>query len=275
MAGRGDRQVRLHGGVEIPRLGLGVYMVRPGAPTRQAVAAALAAGYRHVDTARMYRNERDVGRAVRQSGIPRSEIFVTTKLQNRDHGYDRALRAFDHSLEALGLDYIDLYLIHWPVEGRRTETWKALCALLEDGRCRAIGVSNYTREHLEELLEVSPVRPAVNQVEFSPFLFQRGLLEFCAENDIQLEAYSPLTRGERLGEPVLRDVGRSHGKSPAQVLIRWALQHELVVIPKSARPERIRENLEVFDFELGDAEMARLDALDEGYRTCWDPTREP
>ena len=267
--------VRLHNGVEIPRLGLGVWQIRSGGPTRRAVSAALESGYRHIDTARMYGNERDVGRAARESGILRQRIFVTTKLRNEDHGYDRAMRAFERSVEALGVGYVDLYLIHWPVQGRRRESWKALVTLLEDGRCRAIGVSNYTVRHLEELMESSPVVPLVNQVEFSPFLYQQELLEFCRAHRIQLEAYSPLTHGHRLRDPVLCDIAADHGKSAAQVLIRWGLAHGLVVIPKSSRPERIRENADVFDFALSGDQIKALDRLHDGYRTCWDPTRAP
>jgi diketogulonate reductase-like aldo/keto reductase len=270
---RVDSRISLRGGVEIPRLGLGVYQIRPGRTTQRAVLAALECGYRHIDTAGMYGNERDVGQTLRESGIPRRDVFVTTKLWNDDHGKARAERALQRSLDQLGLHYVDLYLIHWPVPRLRAETWKALCAAREKGLCRAIGVSNYTVRHLEELLASGDEAPAVNQVEFHPFLYQRALLEFCRGQGIALEAYSPLTRGRRLRDRRVLAIAERHGKSPAQVLIRWALEHGLVVIPKSARPDRIAENADVFDFSLSPDERAALDGLDEGLRTCWDPTR--
>jgi diketogulonate reductase-like aldo/keto reductase len=240
-----------------------------------AVGYALEIGYRLVDTAAAYGNERDVGVALRESGTPREEAFVTTKLWNSDHGFGPALEACDESLRALGLDYLDLYLIHWPVQALRAETWEAMAALLKEGKCRAIGVSNYTVRHLKELLATSDVVPAVNQVEFSPFLYQRDLLEFCRRETIQLEAYSPLTRGLRLKHPAVAALAAKHRKSPAQILIRWGLQHDLVVIPKSVREDRIRENSQVFDFALSSEDMGTLDSLDESLHTCWDPSRAP
>jgi len=266
---------KLNSGQEIPMLGLGVYQTPAGRVTQEAVKFALKTGYRHVDTASLYGNEEDVGRGVRDGGVPREQVFVTTKLWNSDHGYDSALSACDKSLRRLGLGYIDLYLIHWPVTELRGETWKALVELQRRGSCRAIGVSNYTVRHLQELLDSSEVTPAVNQVEFNPFLYQEDLLHFCNDKGIQLEAYSPLTRGHKLRHPTVVDVAQRYSKSPAQVMIRWSLQHELVVIPKSARPERIRENSEVFDFEISSADMSRLDSLSENLHTDWDPTHEP
>ncbi len=264
--------VRLRDGVDMPILGLGVWQSAPGEETRRAVAEALSAGYRHVDTARAYRNEADVGAAIRESGLPRGEVFVTTKLWNADHGYDRALRAIDASLEALGMEQVDLFLVHWPVEGLRNDTWRGMEAVLASGKARSIGVSNYTARHLDELLGRAKVPPSVNQVEFSPFLHQRELLEHCRRNGVQLEAYGPLVRGHKMDHPMLLRIARSHGRTPAQVLLRWGIQHELVVIPKSVRPERIRENADLFGFALGREDMAALDGLDEGYRTSWDPT---
>jgi methylglyoxal/glyoxal reductase len=265
----------LNSGQEIPMLGLGVYQTPAGRITQEAVKFALKTGYRHIDTATIYGNEEDVGRGVRDSGVPREQVFVTTKLWNSDHGYDAALKACDRSLRRLGLEYIDLYLIHWPVTELRGETWRALVELQRRGSCRAIGVSNYTVRHLQELLDGSEVTPAVNQVEFNPFLYQEELLKFCSGKGIQLEAYSPLTRGHKLSHPTVLDVAKKHSKSPAQIMIRWSLQHELVVIPKSARPERIKENSEVFDFNISPADMSRLDSLSEDLRTDWDPTDEP
>src|SRR3990172_3491318 len=265
----------LHDGSSFPYLGLGVYRSPLGRPTQAAVGYALEIGYRHIDTARIYGNERDVGIAVRESGVPRDTIFVTTKLWNTDHGYDAAVKACERSLRELGLSSVDLYLVHWPVPGRRIETWKALEDLARRGLARSIGVSNFTIEHLEELLGATDVVPTVNQVEFSPFTFQKALLEYCRDHRIQLEAYSPLTKGYRLDHPVVREVASRHAKSPAQVLLRWGLQHEVVVIPKSNRRERILENSQIFDFTLSDRDMATLDGLDESLRTGWDPTGMP
>jgi len=259
----------------MPVLGLGVYQIPSGRATEEAVKSALKVGYRHIDTASLYGNEESVGRAVRNSGVPRESVFVTTKLWNSDHGYEAAIRACESSLRRLGLGYIDLYLIHWPVPERRSESWRALTELQRRGLCRAIGVSNYTVRHLEELLDGSDVAPDVNQVEFNPFLYQKELLRFCDGHDIQLEAYSPLTRGYRFRHPTVVEVARHYSKSPAQVMIRWSLQHGLVVIPKSSRPERILENSEVFDFEINSDDMVKLDSLGESLRTDWDPTDEP
>lgn len=267
--------VTLRGGVEMPMLGLGVWQSAPGDETRSAVAAALATGYRHVDTARAYRNEADVGAALRASGLPRGDLFVTTKLWNSDHGYDSALEAIDKSLASLGLAQVDLYLVHWPVEGLRGETWRAMERILADGKARAIGVSNYTVRHLDELLATAKVPPAVNQVEFHPFLNQRALLAYCQLHAIQLEAYGPLVRGQRMDQPVLARVAARHHRTGAQVLLRWGLQHGLVVIPKSVRAERIRENADLYGFALDAEDMDALDRLDEGLRTSWDPTNAP
>ncbi len=278
MAGRAltiRSTVRLRGGVEMPVLGLGVYQSRPGAETREAVRMALAAGYRHVDTARVYGNESDVGNALAASGVPRGEVFVATKLWNADHGYDATLRACDASLERLGLEQVDLYLVHWPVERLRMATWRAMEKLRADGKARAVGVSNYTVTHLDELLAGAKEPPSVNQVELHPFLQQRELVEFCRRAGIQVEAYSPLVKGRRMDDPALLRIARKHGRTPAQVLVRWSLEHGLVVIPKSVRPDRIRENADVFGFALDEEDLAALDDLEEGFRTSWDPTDVP
>lgn len=270
-----DATLQLNSGARIPQVGLGVWQTPSGATTRQAVAAALEAGYRHIDTARIYGNEADVGAAVRESGIPRDQIFVTTKLWNADQGYDQALRAFDASLQRLGLDYVDLYLIHWPVAGKRLHSWQALERLHTEGRARSIGVSNFLVPHLEELLSAAKQVPAVNQIEVSPFLQRRETRALCARHGIVVEAYSPLTHGRRLEHRVLRDVARRVGRSVAQVLLRWGLQRGLVVLPKSTNPTRIAENGALFDFLLDDAAMKELDALEEGLVTGWDPATQP
>ncbi len=268
-------RVRLNDGAQMPVLGLGVFQVPKGRVARETVRSALGVGYRLIDTAALYGNEQEVGKAVRDSGLSREEVFITTKLWNDDQGYESTLRAFERSRTALGVSSVDLYLIHWPVSDKRTESWRALLRLRREGKCRSVGVSNYTVSHLRELLETSDVVPAVNQVEFSPFLFQRELLEFCRDHGIQLEAYAPLTKGRRFGDPTLGRVARSHGVTPAQVLIRWGLQHDVVEIPKSIQPERILENARALELELSPEEMATLDGLDEGFRTSWDPSRIP
>jgi methylglyoxal/glyoxal reductase len=270
-----ESTVKLNNNVRIPILGLGVYQTPPGRVTQNAVKFALSIGYRHVDTARIYGNEADVGEAVRKSGVPREQLFVTTKLWNVDQGYDSALRACEASLKRLGFDYLDLYLIHFPVPETRKESWKAMKTLLEEGKCRAVGVSNFTIPHLEDLLEEHELVPAVNQVEFHPFLYQKELLEYCQRRGIQVEAYSPLARGEKLKHPRLTVVAAKYSKSPAELMIRWGLQHSLVVIPKSTREERIRENSQVFDFEISAEDMRSLDSLNEDLRLNWDPTNIP
>ena len=259
----------LNNGVEIPRLGLGVYQAPPGESTLRAVKYALDVGYRHIDTAWLYGNEGDVGKAILESSIEREEIFITTKVWNSDQGYRSTLAACERSLQRLGLAYVDLYLIHWPVEGQNNNTWKAMIQLLREGKTRAIGVSNYEIFHLQEILQNFDVIPSVNQVEFHPFLYQEKLLEFCKNSNIQLEAYSPLTRGQRLNHPTLVDLAKKYDKSPAQILIRWSLQHGLVVIPKSIRKDRIRENIQVFDFQLEETDMKLLNSLNEDLRTVF------
>lgn len=256
----------------MPYFGLGVYLMNDGKEVQTAVQYALDIGYRLIDTASAYDNESGVGKAIRQSTVERSEIFVTTKLWNSDHGYDKARKAFEKSLKKLDLDYIDLYLIHWPVKNKRKETWRALETLLDDGLCRAIGVSNYMLPHLRELLDYAAILPAVNQVEFSPFLYQKDLLDFCNNHNIQLEAYSPLTRGKKFNNEVLVSIADKYKKTAAQILIRWALEHQVVVIPKSSNPDRIEENADVFDFSIEDQDMEKLDNLNEDFRVSWNPT---
>lgn len=263
---------RLNSGATIPELGLGVW--QSGGATKKAVLAALSAGYRHVDTAAVYGNEAAVGGAIAESGVAREQLFVTTKLWNSDQGYDKALRAFDASLKRLRLEYVDLYLIHWPVPGLRLESWRALEQLFADKRARSIGVSNFLLPHLKELQGASKVLPAVNQLELTPFLQRRDTVALCQELGITLEAYSPLTRGQKLSDPVVTAVALRVQRSPAQVLLRWGLQRGFVVLPKSVTPERILENAALFDFELDSSSMQQLDALEEGLVTGWDPASQ-
>ena len=260
---------KLNNGVEIPLLGLGVYQSPPGKTTERAVSYALKVGYRHIDTAYIYGNESDVGKALRQSGLRSEEVFITTKVWNTEQGYYNTLKACERSLRNLGLAYVDLYLIHWPVQRMSLETWKAMVQLLQEGKARSIGVSNYSIGNLKEILYHSDILPAVNQVEFHPFLYQKELLSFCNKNGIQLEAYSPLTRAKRLNHPIIVEIAKKYGKTPAQVLIRWSIQHDLVVIPKSIHEERIRENSHVFDFELRDEDMKYLDSLNKNLQTVF------
>jgi diketogulonate reductase-like aldo/keto reductase len=267
--------VKLRTGALMPQVGLGVYRAGSGEPTRRAVRDALAIGYRHIDTASVYGNEGDVGHAVRRSDVPRSQIFVTTKLWNADQGLASALRAFDDSIAKLGLAYVDLYLIHWPVVERWRDSWRALERLYEERRARAIGVSNFMVRHLVQLAAEAKVMPAVNQIEVSPFLQQREVRAWCADHGVVVAAYSPLTKGARLGHPVVVEIARRAGRSPAQVLLRWGVQQGLVVLPKSTRPERMRENAAIFDFRLPAQDMAQLNALEQGLVTGWDPRNAP
>jgi diketogulonate reductase-like aldo/keto reductase len=265
--------LQLNNGVEIPQLGFGVFLV-PADEVVEPVRAALDAGYRLIDTAKLYENEEGVGRAVADSGLDRDEIFVTTKVWNSDHGYDRTLRAFDASQQRLGLDVVDLYLIHWPTPQRDlyVDTWRALERLLADGRVRAIGVSNFTEAHLTRLLDETDVVPAVNQVELHPGFAQESLRRFHAEHGIVTESWSPLGRGHGLlDQAVVRDIATAHGRTPAQVVLRWHVQLGCVVIPKSTHTERIKENIDVFDFALGDDEMSALSAITEPQRIGPDP----
>lgn len=271
----GQPTVALRDGRAIPQLGLGVFQVPPGERARSVVTAALAAGYRHVDTAAIYRNESDVGAAIRASGLAPGSVWVTTKLANADQGAASTRRAFEASLDRLGFDAVDLYLLHWPHE-RRLESWRVLEQLQAEGLARSIGVSNFLVRHLDELLAHASVPPSVNQIELSPFLFRsrEDTVRRCSQEGIALEAYSPLTKGRRLGDVTVGAIAAEVGRTPAQVLIRWSLQKGFVVLPRSSSPARIAENAAVFDFELDDAQTARLDALDEGLTTGWDPARQ-
>jgi len=260
--------ITLSDGNEIQQLGLGVYKV-DDATAAGLVEGAMDAGYRRVDTATLYFNEAGVGAGVRASGIPREEIFVTTKVWNDDQGYDETLRAFDTSLGLLGMDYVDLYLIHWPApsQDRYRDTWRALEALHRDGRVRSIGVSNFTEAHLERLLDSATETPVVNQVEVQPWLQQDALIAFNAANGIQTEAWSPLGRGRVLDDPTIARIAAKHERSSAQIVLRWHVQRGLLVIPKSNSLERIRENSRVFDFELDAADLSEIAGLETGERT--------
>ncbi|MER7192994.1 aldo/keto reductase [Streptomyces flaveolus] len=260
--------VTLNNGVEIPQLGFGVFQV-PDAETTAAVSAALEAGYRSIDTAAIYGNEAGVGRALADSGIARDDLFVTTKLWNADQGYDATLKAFDTSLDKLGLDHVDLYLIHWPTPARDLyrESWKAIEKLVADGRIRAAGVSNFQPAHLERLIAGSELVPAVNQVELHPGLQQSELRAAHARLGVVTEAWSPLAQGAVLKDEAITTIAARHGRSAAQVVLRWHLQLGNVVIPKSVTPARIRENLDVFDFTLTDDEMTAIAGLDRDLRT--------
>ncbi|MBX6395038.1 MAG: aldo/keto reductase [Alicyclobacillaceae bacterium] len=261
----------LSNGVRMPWLGLGVYKVKDGDEVERAVKTAVHVGYRSIDTAAFYQNETGVGRAVRECGVPREELFITTKVWNTDQGYESTLRAFEESRKKLGMDYIDLYLIHWPVKGKYKETWKALEKLYKDGWVRAIGVSNFQVHHLEDLLADCEIVPMVNQVEYHPRLTQKPLLTYCREKNIQLEAWSPLMRGQILDNPVVKELAEKYQKTPAQIILRWDLEHRVVTIPKSVREERIRENAEIFDFALSPEDVAKLDGLNRDQRVGPDP----
>lgn len=262
--------VTLNNGVHMPWLGLGVWKTKEGQEVINAVQTALQLGYRSIDTAAIYGNEEGVGQGLRESGVPREDIFVTTKVWNSDQGYESTLKAFEASRKRLGLETIDLYLVHWVKPATYRETWKALVHLQKEGLVRAIGVSNFQIHHLQQIIEDTGVVPAVNQVECHPMLSQKELLAFARENHIQLEAWSPLMQGN-LDQPVLSQLAAKHGKSPAQIVLRWDIQNGIVVIPKSVTEHRIRENANIFDFELSAEDMALIDALNQNKRLGGDP----
>lgn len=263
----------LHDGARIPQVGLGVWQT-PDNEAAPAVKAALDAGYRHVDTAAVYENEQGVGEGIRQSGLPRSDIFLTTKLWNTDQGYEQTLKAFEASLKRLGTDYVDLYLIHWPSahRGLFVDTWKALVTLKEEGRVKSIGVSNFYPEHIEKIVAETGVVPVINQIELHPDFQQRETRAFHEKHKITTQSWSPLGQGKLLGHPVIAEIAQKLGRTPAQVIIRWHLENGLVVIPKSVTPSRIVENFKVFDFKLSAEDLDRLNGLDDaGARIGPDP----
>ena len=265
-----DATVKLQNGIEMPILGLGTWALKDQ-ECIQAVRWAIELGYRLIDTATLYGNEREIGKAIQDSKIPRRELFITSKVWNSDQGYESTLKAFDKSLKRLKLSYLDLYLIHWPVSGLRNDTWRALEKIYENDRVKAIGVSNFTIKHIDELISKTSMTPMVNQVEFSPFLYQKKLLEYCNSKNIQLEAYSPLTRGRRFNNSKLKSICVKYNKNVPQILIRWGLQHKIIEIPKSGDRQHLKENGNVFDFELDAGDMNQMDGLNEDLRVTDDP----
>ncbi|RIV06366.1 aldo/keto reductase [Priestia flexa] len=267
--------VTLNNGVKMPGFGLGVFKVEEGPELVEAVKAAIKNGYRNIDTAAIYENEEGVGEGIRQglkeTGLSREELFVTSKVWNSDLGYEETLKAYETSLQKLGLDYLDLYLIHWPVERKYKDAWRALETLYKDGKVKAIGVSNFQIHHLEDLLQDAEVKPVINQVEYHPRLTQKELRAYCEQQNIQLEAWSPLMQGELLDNDVLSAIASKHNKSTAQVILRWDVQNGVITIPKSTKEHRIIQNADIFDFKLTSDEMKQIDALNQNHRVGPDP----
>jgi diketogulonate reductase-like aldo/keto reductase len=261
----------LHNGVQMPYLGLGVYLSKDGEEVINAVKEALNHGYRHIDTAAIYENEEGVGEGIRQSNVPREDVFLVSKVWNTDQGYEATLKAFEASLNRLGTDYLDLYLIHWPKGDLSKDTWRALESLYREKRVRAIGVSNFLKHHLEDLLGAAEIVPMVNQMEFHPYLVQQELMDFCSSHQIQYEAWSPLMQGNIFDLDIMKDMAAKYNKTIAQIVLRWDLQKGVVTIPKSSKKERIKANSELFDFTLSDEDVKLLDSLDKGKRFGPDP----
>lgn len=261
----------LHNGVQMPYLGLGVYLSKDGEEVINAVKEALNHGYRHIDTAAIYENEEGVGEGIRQSNVPREDVFLVSKVWNTDQGYETTLKAFEASLNRLGTDYLDLYLIHWPKGDLSKDTWRALERLYREKRVRAIGVSNFLKHHLEDLLDTAEIVPMVNQMEFHPYLVQQELMDFCSSHQIQYEAWSPLMQGNIFDLDIMKDMAAKYNKTIAQIVLRWDLQKGVVTIPKSSKKERIKANSELFDFTLSDEDVKLLDSLDKGKRFGPDP----
>lgn len=265
-----EKSIKLNNGVLIPQPGFGTFMTKDGEEAIQAVRWAVETGYRHIDTAAIYNNEKGVGEGIRQCGVSREELFVTSKVWNSERGYDKTLKAFDKTMDDLGLDYLDLYLIHWPANERQfgkkasklnQETWRAMEKLYEEGRIKAIGVSNFMPHHIERLIEKATVKPAVNQIEFHPGLLQKECVEFCKEQEITVEAWSPLGRGELIFDELLMGLAEKYGSTVAQIIIRWVMQHDIVPLVKSTKQTRIEENFQVFDFEISSEDMQRIDEM--------------
>lgn len=262
---------RLHNGVEMPYFGLGVYLSEDGKEVTNAVKWALQDGYRHIDTASIYGNEEGVGVGIRESGVERKDIFVVSKVWNNDQGYESTIKAYESSLKRLNLDYLDLYLVHWPVKGKYKETWRAMEYLYKHKGVRAIGVSNFMQHHLEDLLTSAEIVPMVNQMEFHPYLVQQGLIDFCNKNTIQYEAWSPLMQGHIFELDIMKDLAAKYKKTIAQIVLRWDLQKGVITIPKSSKKDRIRANADIFDFELAPEDVKKLEQLDRGKRFGPDP----
>ena len=260
----------LNNGVEMPLLGLGVYNMH-GTEAIQATSTAIEIGYRLIDTAEMYFNEKEIGIALKESNTKRSELFVTTKVNNSNQGYDSTLKAFDESLRLLDVEYVDLYLIHWPIKGKRKETWKAIEKIYQEGRARAIGTGNYLLPFLKELEEYASITPAVNQIEFSPYLMMKDELDYCRLKKIQLQAYTPLLRGKKFKDEKLVSLANKYGKTPAQIILRWAIQQNISSIPKSSNRNRLNENFNIFDFQLSNEDIAQMNQFDEKLRIVGDP----
>lgn len=265
-----EKSIKLNNGVLIPQPGFGTFMTKDGEEAIQAVKWAVETGYRHIDTAAIYNNEKGVGEGIRQCGVSREELFVTSKVWNSERGYDKTLKAFDKTMSDLGLDYLDLYLIHWPANERQfgkkasklnQETWRAMEKLYEEGRIKAIGVSNFMPHHIERLMDKATVKPAVNQIEFHPGLLQKECVEFCKEQEITVEAWSPLGRGELIFDELLMGLAEKYGSTVAQIIIRWVMQHDIVPLVKSTKQSRIEENFQVFDFEISSEDMQRIDEM--------------
>jgi diketogulonate reductase-like aldo/keto reductase len=269
-----NSSVKLNNNVEMPYFGLGLYLAGSGNEPQDAAQWAFDAGYRHFDTAQIYGNEQDLGQALEALAIDRDEVFITTKVWRDNFGYAKTLKSVQESLKKLKLEYVDLFLLHWPVKGLRGESWRALEKVLDEGQARAIGVSNFMIWHLDELLPNCSVVPAVNQVEFSPYLYRKELLEYCIDKGIKLESYSPLTKARKLDDPPLVEIASKYNKTPAQILIRWVLEHDIIVIPKSTNEGRIKENAEVFDFSIKEEDMKVLNSMNIDLVTGWDPSKQ-
>ena len=264
-------RITLNNDIKMPGFGFGVFKVEDGKVVIDAVKAALSNGYRMIDTAAVYKNEVGVGQAIKEYDIPREELFVTSKVWNDDQGYESTLQAFDESLEKLELDYLDLYLIHWPVSGKYKDTWRALEKIYSEGKVRAIGVSNFHVHHLEDLLKDAKVKPVVNQIEYHPHLTQVDVYQFCVANNIQMQAWSPLKKGRILEDPVITEIAKKHGKTATQVILRWDIQNNVVTIPKSVNEHRIKENAAIFDFELTEEDVEKISSLNKNDRTGSNP----
>lgn len=262
--------VTLSNGIKMPMIGFGTYLITDAKEAYDSVRYAIDAGYRHIDTAALYQNEEAVGKAIRECGIDRSEIFLVTKMWNSEHGYDKALKAFDASLKRLGLDYIDLYLIHWP-KPQNKETWRAFEHIYRQGLAKAIGVSNFHRHHLDDLLPSADIKPMVNQVEFHPYLVQKGLVDFCQQNGIVYEAWSPLMQGKIFDVPFLQQLSIKYQRTISQIVLRWSIELGVVTIPKSTNPKRIKENLDIFSFDLEKSDIDKITQLDKNKRVGADP----